>query len=224
MSENHNTGFQYGIRQVRIQSGLTSLNSFRYNIWILLTHIGCGFLFLFLMPVFFFIFLLQKIVDPGPFLFKQQRPGYKGEYFNIYKIRTMKVGSEKATALGTSNSNSNITFLGKTLRKLKIDELPQLWNIVVGDMNIVGPRPIPIALHDKLTEGVVGFNKRYDVKPGLSNLGQVCVYDNDLDEKLFDDWKVRLEGELHYIHNQSITYDIVIIAMTILFVFKKLKT
>ena len=166
--------------------------------------------------------LAVKATSPGPFLFAQLRPGLGGRLFRVYKIRTMTVGSEDDTALGTTLANPAITSVGRFLRSLKLDELPQLWNIARGEMELVGPRPIPIALDEELRKHVANFALRYAVKPGLTSVSQVAVLDNKLDARLADDWRVRYEGEIHYIKNKSFAYDVVVLAMTVLYVVRKL--
>ena len=136
----------------------------------------------------------------------------------------MTVGSDQnlANAFAVTANNPQVTRIGKVLRDLKIDELPQLWNIVRGEMRLIGPRPIAQALHQRLCEEIPGFARRLDVKPGLTNLGQVCIYDNAEGEQLIQDWTRRLEADLHYIRHQSFWYDIVMLVMTALFVARKL--
>lgn len=90
-------------------------------------------------------------------------------------------------------------------------------------MSIAGPRPIPEKLNKELKKHIPEFEIRYSVKPGLTNISQICINENALDEQLIKDWKLRFEGELHYIRNKSVTYDILLIFMTIMYVFKKLK-
>lgn len=217
-----NRGFQYGYPTNRVKRDLDLINKTKYGCWEKINRTVAFVCFVLLLPMFALVWVLHKVFIRGSFIFKQERPGYKGKRFTIYKIRTMKVGAEKATALGTSDNGAYVPLFGKILRKLKIDELPQLWNIVQGDMALVGPRPIPIALNDELSSKIEGFDERYNVKPGLSSMGQICVNDNALEEELINDWKIRFEGELHYIRNQSVSYDIVIISMTTIFVIKKL--
>lgn len=173
-------------------------------------------------PLLAVLWVLVKSTSKGDFLFCQKRPGLNGKTFLIYKIRTMEIGSEKKNALGVTNQNPGVTKIGRFLRATKLDELPQLWNIVRGEMNFVGPRPIPVALDKKLQEEIPHFNLRYRIKPGLTSIGQVCIYDNKLDDSLVDDWKARFEGELHLMRNQSFYYDIVLIAISFLYFTKKI--
>ena len=175
-----------------------------------------------LFPVFVLIGVMVKLTSAGPILFVQERPGYRGRPFRMMKFRTMNVGTETATALGTAQDDPAITAVGRLLRSSKLDELPQLWNVVRGEMELVGPRPIPIALDEELAGQIPEFELRYSVKPGLTNVSQVAVLDNRLGRQLVADWAVRFEGELHYIENKSFSYDLIVIAMTLGFVAKKI--
>ena len=181
-------------------------------------YAGC----ILLAPVFLLMYVLVKATSPGPFLFEQRRRGYRGVPIMVLKVRTMEVGAEQRTQLGTSRRSSRITSVGRLLRELKLDELPQLWNVARGDMELVGPRPIPNALDDEIRKHIPDFAMRYQVKPGLTNVSQVAVLDNKLGEKLVDDWQLRFEGEIHYIKNKSFVYDVVVLAMTVLYVLRKL--
>jgi len=177
---------------------------------------------LLLLPLAAVAFVAVKATSRGPFLFAQLRPGLGGKPFRVYKIRTMNVGAEQDTALGTSLGNPAITKVGRVLRAFKLDELPQLWNVARGQMELVGPRPIPVALDAELRKHIPTFALRYAVKPGLTNVSQVAVLDNKLDARLVEDWRLRYEGELHYIKNKSFAYDVVVLAMTALYVLRKL--
>lgn len=175
-----------------------------------------------LIPLFVFLYVVVRGTSKGPFLFRQQRPGYGDKPFEILKIRTMAIGSEKQTELGTAAGNPYVTGVGNVLRKFKLDEMPQLWLIAQGKMAFVGPRPIPMALDEHLRSAIPGFEMRYSIRPGLTNLGQVSILDNQLDEKLIDDWAERFEAEMHYIRYRSIAYDIILVMMTSLFLIRRI--
>ena len=220
---NRNTGFQFG------RSGLSSSATGNNqktgvfdSIWDYSIRLAASISLLCFLPIFAVLWVYFKCTDPGPMFFKQSRPGYKGESFTIYKVRTMRLGAEKKTALVTQNGSSEVTKIGRILRKLKIDEAPQLLNIIRGDMAIVGPRPIPEKLDAELKKHIPGFETRYTVKPGLTSIGQICVNENALGDALVKDWSLRFEGELHYIRHKSVGYDLVLIGMTAAYVFKKL--
>lgn len=160
----------------------------------------------------------------GPILFRQQRRGIHERPFTILKFRTMRTGTERATALGTTSTSSAVTRTGRFLRATKLDELPQLWNVLTGDMELVGPRPLPIALDDELRRHIPSFAARYRVRPGLTNIAQVCVYENQLGDKLVDDWSTRFDAELQYIRRKSVRLDCLLILMTIAFIARKALT
>jgi lipopolysaccharide/colanic/teichoic acid biosynthesis glycosyltransferase len=176
---------------------------------------------IFFLPVCILIGLAIKLTSTGPILFTQERPGHRGRLFRMVKFRTLEVGADVTNALGTAKGDPAITVIGGLLRNSKLDELPQLWNVVRGEMELVGPRPIPLALHEELAKNIPGFDRRYAVRPGLTNVSQVAVLDNKLGEQLIADWSVRFEGELHYIENKSFFYDLIVVAMTFGFVAKK---
>jgi len=165
-----------------------------------------------LSPIMLIVFLWIKIDDKGPALFKQKRGGYKQKHFNIYKFRTMVLNAEKI-GLGykTEENDPRITKAGMILRKYSLDELPQLFNVIKGDMSIVGPRPaLPVQTdvyneHQKI---------RLEVKPGITGLAQINGR-NSLT------WAERIEWDVVYVEKQSFLFDIKIIVKTILILFKK---
>ena len=217
------SGFQLGHPNLILASNATTKNErFAHKVWGTSQRLVASIALIILSPIITVMWLLVKVSSPGPFLFKQQRPGMNGSTFTVYKMRTMQSGSEKETALGVTNSNPQVTAIGKILRALKLDELPQLWNVVSGSMALVGPRPIPIPLDQELRTKIPNFKRRYEVRPGLTSIGQICVHDNALGDALVEDWELRFEGELHYLENRSVSYDFLMILMTILYLFKKL--
>lgn len=186
------------------------------------TRVAAACSLLLLAPVLGFLWVLVRLDSPGPFLFRQRRTGFRGREFEIFKIRTMATGAERATALGTRGDGQYVTRLGRILRKLKLDESPQLWNVVRGEMTIVGPRPIPVALYEELCRHIPEFPLRNEVPPGLTNLSQISLADNKLGPELIADWRIRFDGELHYIRHKNLWYDLAIISMTTLFVLRRL--
>jgi putative colanic acid biosynthesis UDP-glucose lipid carrier transferase len=187
----------------------------------LVSRLAAGIILLLLSPLAVVLWIVVRLDSPGPMLFRQRRIGYLGREFTIVKIRTMATGSEQATALGTKTDGAYVTRVGRVLRKLKIDEFPQLWNVVRGEMCFVGPRPIPIPLYHEMAAKIPEFHLRNLVPPGLTNLSQISLADNKLGDELLADWEVRLEGELHYIAHKNVWYDVTILAMTVLFVLRR---
>jgi len=216
------SGFQLCHPSLTLEYGAESRGRGFYRIWYFMQRCLALVALTAALPMLVCLWLLVRIESKGPFLFKQQRIGLNGKIFEVYKIRTMRKGSESVTRLGTRNDNPQVTSSGRVLRNLKLDELPQLYNIVKGDMAIVGPRPIPLALDAELCQKIADFHKRYDVRPGLTSIGQICITDNQLDERLVQDWRIRFEGELHYIRNQGLRYDLLMVLMTSLYVVRKL--
>jgi lipopolysaccharide/colanic/teichoic acid biosynthesis glycosyltransferase len=216
------TGFQLGPPKEVLPLRGQGSDEAAYKAWLLVQRIIAGASLLVLSPLFLLMWVLVRATSRGPFLFSQGRPGMNDEPFLIYKVRTMRPGSERKTALGVVNTDPRVTFIGRILRVLKLDELPQLWNIVRGEMAIVGPRPIPAALDKELRSRIPGFDLRYRVPPGLTSIGQVCVNDNGLGEALVEDWETRFAGELHYLRNRSTSYDVVMILLTAWYVLGKL--
>jgi putative colanic acid biosynthesis UDP-glucose lipid carrier transferase len=197
--------------------------SFRYRIWIWCERVMALMLLICLLPLFCVLYFAVRLTSRGPFLYTQNRPGLGGALFKIWKIRTMALGSDRdpLNALAVNKSNPQVTSVGRILRDLKLDELPQLWNVIIGEMELVGPRPIAIGLHEKLLAEIPGFSARATVRPGLTNLGQITILDNEAAHKLKEDWKTRFDGECHYLQNKSVSYDIVLLALTALFVLRK---
>jgi lipopolysaccharide/colanic/teichoic acid biosynthesis glycosyltransferase len=193
------------------------------TLWAVAQRLTALVLLLLALPVMLVFVVPVCISARGSFLYKQKRPGFLGREFDIYKIRTMRVGADKNRAYekGVALHDPNVTRIGRFLRDTKLDELPQLWNVARGEMEFVGPRPIAPGLNEMLGKHIPGFNLRYLVKPGLTNIGQVSVLENALGDKALEDWRMRFEGEEHYIRNKSVSYDLILIAMTVLFVLRK---
>lgn len=175
------------------------------------------------VPLMLVLYLPVRWSARAPFFFRQKRPGFMGRDFTIWKITTMRQGSDKVAKYekGVTIDDPNVTRIGRFLRDTKIDELPQLLNVVRGEMEFVGPRPIAPGLNRMLCAEIPGFNHRYLVKPGLTNVSQVSVLENALGDKAIEDWKLRFEGEEHYIRNKSVSYDLILIALTTVFVLRK---
>ena len=174
-------------------------------------------------PVFLVLFPLVRLTSSGPFLYRQRRPGQHGELFETFKIRTMRQGSDKDPdkARSVTACDPAVTAIGRVLRDLKIDELPQLWNVVRGEMNLVGPRPIAATLQQELEEKIPGFQHRLLVKPGLTSLAQVCVLESGAQDNVVDDWAQRFRLERHYLARRSASYDFIVLLLTVLYVARK---
>lgn len=165
-----------------------------------------------LTPVMAAVAVLVRRDSPGPALFRQRRIGYAGRPFTLLKFRTMVVGAEGMGAgLAVADGDSRITPLGTTLRRLSLDELPQLWNIVRGDMSLVGPRPTvawQVERYDARQRG------RLLARPGLTGLAQVTG-------RAAIPWSERIELDLAYVGGWSLRRDLAILARTALVVLRR---
>ncbi len=167
-----------------------------------------------LAPVFALVALAIKLDSKGPVFFHQRRRGYNQHEFRIVKFRTMTCLDDGDVIDQARQGDRRITRVGAYLRKLNIDELPQLWNVLRGEMSIVGPRPHAVA-HDRLFETrIVKYARRLNVRPGITGWAQVHGFrgETDTDDKM----RRRVEHDLHYIDNWSIWLDLYIVAMTVL--------
>lgn len=164
---------------------------------------------LFIIPVFEFVFLAIRLSSKGPAIFKQNRVGKDKKMFMMYKFRTMIV--EQFDKDGNEiMSEDRITAIGRILRKLSLDELPQLFNILNGTMSIIGPRPMLDYQAERCTEEE---NGRFAMRPGMTGWAQVKGRNNI-------QWPERIQYDLEYIRNYSIWFDIKIIFKSIVTVFK----
>ncbi len=158
-----------------------------------------------LSPLFLIITVLIKIDSKGPVFFLQDRVGKDGRIFKIYKFRTMKTDEKAEKNFDSSKDDERITFLGKILRRTKIDELPQLINVVRGDMALVGPRPTIKIQVDNYSSYE---RQRLKVRPGMTGLAQV-------NGNISLPWDERIEHDIYYVDNQSMMLDIKILLKTI---------
>ena len=129
-----------------------------------------GLAFLLSIP---FVFLLNLFLNPGPLFYTQLRVGKHGKEYKVFKFRSMVVDAEKKGAKMATKNDARVTKFGKVLRKFRVDELPQVWSIIRGDMSFIGPRPERKVFVDKLNEVTPIYNVRHMVKPGISGRGQV---------------------------------------------------
>ncbi|MFR3568337.1 MAG: sugar transferase [Paraclostridium sordellii] len=159
------------------------------------------------IPLILSFGLLIKIEDRGPILYKQIRVGKYGKLFRLYKIRSMKIDAEKYGARWAQENDPRVHKVGKLIRKTRIDEIPQLVNVLKGDMSIVGPRPERPMFTLQFSEETPEFINRLLVKPGLTGLAQVNGgYEINYKEKL--------KWDLNFIENRSLYRYIQIIFMT----------
>lgn len=163
------------------------------------------------VPLIAGVWVAGRIWDPGPLTFRQARIGLDGRPFSIVKCRTMVVDADRDGAVWTIQGDPRITRVGRFLRQTRIDELPQLWNVLVGEMSIVGPRPEQVPLVEELRCHYPTYDARHQVKPGLTGLSQVCVgYTATVEES-----GVKLARDLYYVAHQSVGLNFAISARTI---------
>lgn len=158
-----------------------------------------------------------RLTSPGPILFKQNRLGLDGRPFKIWKFRTMTVAESDGEFRQATKNDSRVTPFGAFLRKTSLDELPQLINVVRGDMSIVGPRPHPVKLNEDHRDVIYRYMFRHKVKPGITGLAQVNGYrgETDTEEKM----QKRIEYDLVYIRGWSLWMDVKILLKTVSAVF-----
>ena len=167
---------------------------------------------LFTSPVMLLTSLAIKFDSKGPVLFKQERCGLNGKYFSIYKFRSMKQDAEKLTGpVWSTKDDPRITRVGKFVRKVRIDELPQMINILKGEMSLVGPRPERPFFVEKLSQEIPYYKRRLKVRPGITGWAQVK---HKYDESV-EDVKEKLKYDLFYIENMSLRMDFKIMFRTV---------
>jgi lipopolysaccharide/colanic/teichoic acid biosynthesis glycosyltransferase len=173
-----------------------------------LDFLGAAVLGVILLPVFIIVALLILLLDGKPILFTQLRPGRSGRPFTLYKFRTMQVG---LPSTNLSSEKARVSKLGMLLRTLSLDELPQLWNVLRGDMSFVGPRPL-------LMEYLPLYNKhqarRHEVRPGISGLAQVRGR-NHLS------WEEKFDLDVQYVESRSFRLDFLILMKSLMVVFSR---
>ena len=162
-------------------------------------------------PVMLLTALIVRLESPGPVIYRQDRVGLREREFTAYKFRSMREDAEKNGAVWAEAHDSRVTRFGGFIRKMRIDELPQIWNILKGDMSFIGPRPERMAFVRELRESIPYYSLRHTVKPGLTGWAQVC-YPYGASE---EDARRKLEYDLYYIKNMSILLDVHIIFKTV---------
>jgi lipopolysaccharide/colanic/teichoic acid biosynthesis glycosyltransferase len=179
-------------------------------------------------PLMVAIAVLIKLTSRGPVLFTQPRVGldrralsraggntrrhfdYGGRPFTMYKFRTMRLDDGTTPQVWAQRDDPRVTAVGRVLRKFRLDELPQLWNVIVGDMNVVGPRPEQPTIFLELREQIEGYQRRQRVRPGITGWAQVnLAYDRSV-----DDVREKLGYDLEYIRRRSALEDFKIMLLT----------
>ena len=162
-------------------------------------------------PILFLSALLIKLEDGGPIFYSQIRNGFEGKQFRMYKLRTMIINAEKDGIQWAKKSDQRITKIGTILRKLRIDELPQLLLVISGEMSLIGPRPERPKIDNLLREHLSNYDLRYSIKPGISGWAQVNYpYGSSIEDSQY-----KLSYDIYYIKNFSILLDFIIFLKTI---------
>lgn len=162
-------------------------------------------------PLIVVCYILIKLEDGGPAIFSQERIGRDGKPFRIYKFRTMEVNAEKEGPMLYQHENDQrITRIGKFLRSHHLDELPQLWNVVKGDMAFIGPRPERKYYIDLITQHDPRYERLYALRPGVTSHATLHNGYTDTMEKML----IRLEMDLYYLEHQSLWLDAKILMET----------
>lgn len=158
-----------------------------------------------LAPFAFVIALAIKLDSEGPAVFRQVRVGKGGKHFEIFKFRTMVMNASQIGGYSTQDNDPRITRVGRWLRRTSLDELPQVCNVLLGDMSLVGPRPNVPAQREEYT--APQWARRHSVRPGITGLAQATLRSRAT-------WSQRLDLDLAYIEKASFTFDIKVILLT----------
>ncbi len=194
--------FSEGFNKNRLKMALKRLEDIFSSMMLILT----------LSPIIFLTALIIKLDSKGPLIYAQERLGKRKKPYKVYKFRSMRTDAEKNTGpVWASKNDDRVTRVGHFIRKWRIDEIPQLWNVLKGDMSLVGPRPEREFFINQLEEQIPYYSERFSVKPGLTGWAQVCYGYGDSIEDAIE----KLNYDLFYIKNISIVMDIVIIFRTV---------
>jgi putative colanic acid biosysnthesis UDP-glucose lipid carrier transferase len=166
------------------------------------------------MPLMVVVAVLIKLTSPGPVLYVQKRQGVGGSRFRVYKFRTMRCRGRNARSNSGVNATARVTWLGRFLRATSIDELPQLFNVIKGEMSLVGPRPHPLTLNRRYVDVVEQLRWRHCVKPGMTGLAQINGSRGPI--RTTNDMRRRIQYDLEYIECWSPMLDLKIIGLTLL--------
>lgn len=204
----------YGSPLIKISNGL--MPGWQENTKRLLDVIFSIVGMLLFLPVFIVLAIIIKATSKGPIIYKQERVGRFGKPFNIYKLRSMVVGAENGTPELSNENDERITKIGKFLRKTHLDEIPQFYNVLKGEMSLVGPRPERKYYIDQIIEKAPYYTHLHKLRPGITSWGQVKYgYASNVDEML-----ERLPYDMMYLKNISLYIDFKILIYTLMVSFK----
>jgi exopolysaccharide biosynthesis polyprenyl glycosylphosphotransferase len=185
---------------------------FRLSIRRIVSVIVGAVLLVLLLPVFLVVSVLIMLDSPGPAIYSQVRAGQNNKPIRIYKFRSMRKDAEKnGDAVWAEENDPRVTRVGRFLRRSRIDELPQLFNVLIGELEFVGPRPERPEFVEKLQAMIPYYDLRHTVKPGITGWAQVMFhYGSSIEES-----KEKLQYDLFYVKNMSIKLDLLILFHTI---------
>jgi putative colanic acid biosysnthesis UDP-glucose lipid carrier transferase len=169
------------------------------------------------LPLLVLVAVMIRTETPGPALFRQQRTGLGGRAFTIYKFRTMTVAEDGGVVRQATKGDARVTPLGAVLRRFSIDELPQIFNVLKGEMSLIGPRPHAVAHDDAWAQFVPNYARRFRAKPGLTGWAQVSGHRGEVSDPqaLID----RVNADNDYIDNWSMWLDVKILWWTLPLIF-----
>jgi len=169
------------------------------------------------LPLLLTIAMLVRLESPGPALFRQRRTGLNGAIFTVFKFRTMTVAEDGDTVRQATQNDSRVTDLGAVLRKFSLDELPQLLNVLRGEMSLIGPRPHAVTHDEAWGDQVPGYHRRFRARPGLTGYAAVCGFRGEVKElqAIVD----RIESDNEYIDTWSFGLDMKIVWRTLPLIF-----
>lgn len=187
-------------------------SNYLYQLWSKFVDVCAAFVGLILLLIISpMVALVNLFFNRGPLFYSQKRVGKGGKEYTLTKFRSMVVNAETKGAKMATKGDARVTAFGKILRKSRIDELPQFWAVLVGDMSLIGPRPERMVFVNQLTEQIPFYNARHTIKPGITGWAQVKYpYGEN-----FEDSYNKLEYDLYYIKNRSVTIDLRIVFKTV---------
>ena len=164
------------------------------------------------LPIMVIVAIAVRMSSPGPVLYHQQRVGERGRVFTLHKFRSMRIDAEADSgAVWSQDGDTRVTRVGRFLRKMRFDELPQLWNVMRGDMSLVGPRPERPEFVQQLTQQIPYYGQRHIVRPGLTGWAQVrYAYGSSVEDAM-----EKLQYDLFYIKHMSLGMDLLIALSTV---------
>jgi lipopolysaccharide/colanic/teichoic acid biosynthesis glycosyltransferase len=177
----------------------------------LMTYAGAVILQVLFLPLEILVALLIKLTSPGPIIYTQVRTGRDGKPFTLYKFRTMRIDAEQAGPQWSTRGDTRVTWIGRILRYTHVDEFPQLWNVLKGEIAFVGPRPERPEFEETLTQEIPHYRVRHLVKPGITGWAQVSYRYGSSVEDAYE----KLQFDLHYLRNASIIMDAFVLLKTL---------